>query len=114
VPAAGGPSEGGSGPDQAQAAWNAINAHPLGHFVVSELQAGVASITVYAGFVMISYLAQLVSEKVPLKYQEPAHFLDLVLAWAGAASGAATFSMITFWSLKRLWDQLAKGQRHGH
>lgn len=82
---------------------------PLVHFVVSELLAGLASISVYAFFVIVSYATEHLTASFPLQYQAPAKFLDLVLAWAAALSGALTFSLITFCSIVRLGVHLLRG-----
>lgn len=85
-----------------------IHERPLLHFISGEINAGVASVMVYAGFVMVSYAIEGLTERFPLKYAAPGHFLDVFFAWCTALSGALTFSMITVCSIFRLGRQLIR------
>lgn len=101
--------ESGSGGPSANSAddilrW--IHERPLPHFIYSELMAGIASVTVYTFFLLVSYLTEMVTAAFPLKYAAPAHFLDMIFAWGTAFSGGITFSMISAFSLIRLGRQL--------
>lgn len=85
-----------------------IHGKPLLHFVASEFWAGIASLMVYAFFVMVSYAIEMLTASFPLKYTAPAHFLDMVFAWGAAFSGGLTFLMITICSVFRLGRQLLR------
>lgn len=89
--------------------WSYVHARPLLHFVVSEIVAGVAALSVFFAFLVFSYFAELLTVMLPLRYAAPAHFLDKVLAWAAAMSGALTFALISLCSVIRLAVHLVAG-----
>lgn len=105
---ANGPDFGGKNTTKFDAAWEWIHERPLLHFAVSEIQAGIASFSVYTFFVVISYITELVTARFPLRNPAPAHFLDLALAWAAAFSGSITFIGLTICSILRLFVQQFK------
>ena len=84
--------------------------HPMLHFVMAELQAGIASLTVYAGFLLFSYLAERLTDTFPLREGGPAHFMDLVFAWGASFSAAFTFLIYTLAGIVRLVRQVARGE----
>ncbi len=106
VAVANGPDFGGRNSTRLDAAWEWVHERPLLHFAVSEIQAGIASFSVYAFFVIISYLTEAVTVRFPLRNPAPAHFLDLALAWGAAFSGSITFIGLTICSILRLFIQL--------
>lgn len=79
-----------------------IQRRPLIHFVVSEVQGGLAALSVYGFFLLFSFAAERLTELLPLKYTAAAHFLDMVLAWAAVFSGAFTFLVYTLANAVRL------------
>lgn len=83
--------------------------HPMLHFVMSEIQAGIASLTVYAFFLLFSYLAERLTDTFPLRNDGPAHFMDLVFAWGASFSGALTFLLYTLAGIVRLVRQVVRG-----
>lgn len=88
--------------------WQYVHSKPLLHFVVSEILAGIASISVYGCFVLLSFATEKINQYLPLKNSQPAHFLDLMLAWGAAFSASITFIMITLCSLIRLAVRLTR------
>lgn len=78
------------------------------HFVLSEFAAGLASLSVYFFFVVVSYFFQVIRDYFPLSYSEPANFLDHLMAWAAALSGGITFAILTLYSLLTLVKRLKR------
>lgn len=88
--------------------WAYVHGRPLLHFVVSEFTAGAAAFSVFAFFVLFSAAAERLMTAIPLANGAPAEFLDLVLAWAAALSGAFTFAAITLCNVARLVIRLIR------
>jgi hypothetical protein len=91
-----------------QAFWAWSHEQPLLRFFISEVLGGLASLSVYMFFLLVSRIAEVVTDWIALTNQAPAAFLDAVFAWSAAISGSVTFTMITLCELIRLAKHLLR------
>ena len=90
---------------------DSVIGNPYIHFMISEIWAGLAGVTVYAIFRFGAFATQYVTDLLPLHSRSPALFLELTLSWGAALSASATFIIISLYQLavlvKRLWGGLS-------
>jgi len=83
--------------------------NPYLHFIMSEGWAALAASASYGLFHLGAYLAQRISELMPLTDKAPAAFLESTLSWGAAISSSATFITISayqlFFLIRRLWEK---------
>ena len=82
--------------------------NPYAHFLLSELQAGVTGLTVYALCHFFSYLIERFSVWLPLENPEPLGYLAELLAWGSVFGGGGSFIILTGFGFVNLMSRLWK------
>ncbi|MBZ9698822.1 hypothetical protein [Mesorhizobium sp. CO1-1-9] len=85
-----------------------VSADPYGHFVLSEIWVGLATVALHVVFRCVAVAVEYVDGHLPLTDTGPVQFLSSVIAWGGAISAAATFGIITLYQVFVLAHRLVE------